>query len=589
MKVSDYIIDLLARENVGCVFEVCGGAITHLLDSLYERKDIKVISMHHEQAAAMAAEGFARSHASVGVAMATSGPGATNMITGIASCYFDSIPSIFITGQVNTYEFKFNKPVRQIGFQETDITKIVKPIVKDAVLIKDPGTIRYYLERAFCIARSGRPGPVLLDIPMNIQRARINPRLSKPFSVPLKNRPSYALDKNNFAKAIDLLKTALRPIILVGGGVRLSKAENELLKLIDKTGVPVVSSLMGLDAFPHDHPAFVGFIGTYGNRYANLCLANCDLLLALGTRFDTRQTGTKPETFARAAKKIHVDIDPYELNNKIKVDIAVESDIKDFLVLLNERMGAYDKKRISVWKNIIQNNKNKYPSFGFPKGDAIAPNFLMHQLSAYLSKDAIVCVDIGQNQIWAAQSLFLSDKRRFLTQGGMGAMGSALPMGIGASFANPARQVVVITGDGGFQLNIQELQTIFHHRLPIKIILLNNSCYGMVRQFQKQYFNSRFQSTTIGYSCPDFQDVVSAYKIPCSRVSSRKEADIAFKRLFKDRKPMFLEVKIRRSVEVKPKLGVGKPIEEQEPTLPAGELESLMMIKPIRNSNGRKK
>ena len=349
MKLSDYVIDFLKDHGVRQVFEVCGGAIIHLLDSFYGRKDITPISMHHEQAAAFAAEGYARVKNNIGVAMATSGPGATNLITGIASCYFDSSPVLFITGQVNTYEFKGNKPVRQVGFQETDIVSIVKPIVKDARLVDDAQKIRYYLEKAVYLALNGRPGPVLLDIPMNIQRADIKPEKLESFYEVSNNEETPIISDEEIDAIIDLINSASRPIVLVGGGCRLSNAEDLLLKFIQTTGIPVVSSLMGLDVYAHDDDLYVGMIGTYGNRYANLALANSDLVLALGTRFDTRQTGTNPESFARAAKIIQVDIDPNELNNEVSVDFPINSDVKEFLEILNKHHLLMKKKNITAW------------------------------------------------------------------------------------------------------------------------------------------------------------------------------------------------------------------------------------------------
>ncbi len=578
MKLSNYVIDFLVSEGVTRVFEVCGGALAHLLDSMYDRKDISTVSMHHEMAAAIAAEGYSRVSGNIGVAMATSGPGATNLITGIGSCFFDSIPCLFITGQVNTYEFKFDKPVRQIGFQETDIVNIVKPIVKDAMLITNPNKIKCYLERSVCIARSGRPGPVLLDVPMSIQRADISPEFLESFYKNSTNESVNEFDDEIVKQIVQLTKSSSRPVVLVGGGVRLSKAQDELLKFIHKTGIPIVTSLMGLDSFPHNDRSFVGMIGSYGNRYANLTIANSDLVLAVGTRLDTRQTGTKPETFARGAKIVHVDIDPYELNNKIKADFPINSDVKKFLAILNDYIGEYDKHKIQPWKQTIKRYKDRYPSYKMPSNDIIESNFIMHKLSEFLPEDTIICVDVGQDQMWAAQTLEVKKSQRFLTQGGMGSMGSALPMAIGASFAKPGKIVVVITGDGGFQLNIQELQTVYHHDLPIKIILLNNHCYGMVRQFQEQYFNSRFQSTVVGYSCPNFQDVVSAYKIPVMKIAHSAEIINALQKLFSDAQPMFLEVSTNPNFKALPKLSVNRPIEDQDPLLSRDELKSNMFI-----------
>jgi acetolactate synthase I/II/III large subunit len=606
MKLSDYVIDFLVAKGVTHVFEVCGGSLAHLLDSLYGRMDISTVSMHHETAAAFAAEGYSRACGNIGVAMATSGPGATNFVTGIGSCYFDSIPCLFITGQVNTYEFKFDKPTRQIGFQETDIVKIVKPITKKAELLMDEHRVRYCLQEAIYEAENGRPGPVLLDIPLNIQRASIDVESLVSFDDGAEakcksgargcgeivgctegksNIDDKIIEDRISLQVIDLIKASARPIILAGGGVRLAGAREELLTFARRTGIPVVASLMGLDAFPHDDPLFSGMIGTYGNRYANLSIANSDLVIALGTRLDTRQTGTRPETFARGAKIIHVDIDPFELDNKIKAFMPINSDLRDFLERLNGCEVEDVKLKIDSWKERINGYKRRYPAHHAPPGESIDvsidPNYFMHILSRYLPRDAIICVDIGQNQMWSAQSLVINGTQRFLTQGGMASMGCALPMAIGASFAEPGKTVVAIAGDGGFQLNIQELQTVYHHDLPIKTILLNNSCYGMVRQFQEQYFDGRCQSTVIGYSCPDFQDVVSAYKIPSRRIKQNSEISDALEMLFNNMNPEFLEVKIDADFKVNPKLSVNRPVEDQDPLLSRQELDANMLIKTL--------
>ncbi len=563
MKISDYIIDFLVSKGVTHVFEVAGGSITHLLDSMYDRIDIKAVSMHHEQAAAFAAEGYARAGGVIGVSMATSGPGATNLITGIGSCYFDSIPSLFITGQVNTYEYKFDRPVRQIGFQETDIVSIVKPITKDALMLTDEKLVGETLERLVGIAYGGRPGPVLIDLPMNVQRADIpapgviNLRSAKP-----------AIDNGVIDQVVKMIEASSRPVILAGGGVRLAGATDILSDLAHYYEIPVVSTLMGLDAFPHDDELYMGMIGTYGNRYANLTIANSDLVIALGTRLDTRQTGTKPETFARFARIIHVDIDPAELGNKVQADLQVNADLGDFLRQVNDH--SCIRKQSREWLDYVKQYKRKYPSYVKTEGREINPNYLIHLISKELPDNAIVCVDIGQNQMWSAQSLEIRKGQRIMTEGGMASMGSALPMAIGSAFAKPGCPVVVITGDGGFQMNIQELETVRHHKLPIKIIVLNNECYGMVRQFQHQYMNDRFQSTVVGYSAPDFQKVVSAYEIPTAKTDNSELLSVKIKCLFDTPGPALLEVSIKGECAVTPKLGVNRPIEEQDP-LPSPE------------------
>ena len=587
LKVSDYVIDFLVSKGITHVFEICGGSLAHVLDSLHGRTDISAVSMHHEMAAAIAAEGYARASENIGVAMATSGPGATNLITGIGSCFFDSIPCLFITGQVNTYEFKWDAPTRQLGFQETDIVNIVSPITKHAELITNAEAVRDCLENAYTLAKSGRPGPVLLDLPLNIQREYVS--RSSPTAHEAQMDSEGALNDANDDADLDYLvrviSDAHRPVIIAGGGIRLSGARNELIELVLKTEIPVVTSLMGLDAFPHDHALFVGMIGTYGNRYANLAVANADVIIALGTRLDTRQTGTKPETFARSAQIIHVDIDPAELTSKVKTAFPVNADAATFLRYLNQHDFSDVGTQIKAWRERIRRYKTQYPSFFMPTSETIEPNYFVNELSRVAPEDSIVCVDVGQIQMWTAQSFDVKHNQRLLTEGGMASIGSSLPLAIGASFAKPENTVIAITGDGGFQLNIQELQTVYHHRLPIKIVLLNNQCYGMMRQFQQQYFDGRYQSTVIGYSAPNFIDVVRAYRIKALQISQNAEIPNGLSALFNDMEPMLLEVTIDQNALALPKLSVGMPIEDQDPQLPREELEKNMLIDTLSNTN----
>lgn len=582
MKLTDYMIDFLVKEGVSHVFELIGGAITHLLDSVYSRADLQCISVHHEQSAAFAAEAYVRINGNLGVALATSGPGALNLVTGIGSCYFDSVPCLFITGQVNTYEYKFEKAVRQLGFQETDIVSVVKPLTKYAELVTDAENIRYHLEKAVYLARSGRPGPVLLDLPMNIQRAQIEPEKLKGFFKSEefnKIQPTDSCKTMIVDEVISLIQKARRPVILAGGGVRTAKATDELCLLLQKTGIPVVTSLMGLDAIPHDNPAFFGMIGAYGNRYSNLTLANCDFLLILGSRLDTRQTGTRPDTFARAAKKVHVDIDPVELNEKVKVDIAINCDVKEFLSKINAKLEGNVKADLSPWYKIIKGYREKYPTPSQPnKVENIDPNHFVDLLSSCCTEGDIICVDVGQHQMWAAQSFRIKNKQRMLISGGMGAMGFALPAALGAAKADPGKKVIVIAGDGGIQVNIQELDTIVNHNLPVKIFVMNNRCLGMVRQFQDMYFGSRQQSTVIGYSCPELGKVAMAYGIPSYKITSLASAQEMIETVLKTEGPTFVDVKLEQTTCVDPKLVVNRPIEDMSPHLDRTELKKIMLI-----------
>lgn len=583
MKLSDYVIDFIAKQGVTHIFEFIGGAITHLIDSTVERDDIHCVSVHHEQSGAFAAEAYARINGRLGVAMATSGPGALNMVTGIGSCWFDSVPCLFITGQVNTYEYKFERPIRQIGFQETDIVSVVKPLTKYAELVVEPSTIRYHLEKAVYLAQAGRPGPALLDIPMNIQRAEIEPELLASFfdSQEYRNlQISETGQPERLDEIVRLLASARRPVILAGGGVRTAGATTELQALVDMTGIPVVSSLMGLDAVSHERPEFMGMIGAYGNRYSNLTIANCDFLLILGSRLDSRQTGTRPETFARGAKRVHVDIDPIELQAKVQVDIAVQCHIKSFLKALNEQLSTIASLDIREWLATVNGYRSKYPTGMCPAEAAtIDPNLFMETLSAASSGGDIVTLDVGQNQMWAAQSFRLKKGQRMLISGGMGAMGFALPAAMGAAKAAAGSTVIAIAGDGGIQINIQDLDTLVQHRLPIKVFVMNNNCLGMVRQFQDMYFDGRQQSTVVGYACPDLCRIAEAYGLPSFTINESAMAGEVIERVMAMPGPVFVNVMLEQGTNVNPKLMVNRPVEDMSPELGREELADAMIIK----------
>lgn len=592
MKLSDYVIDFITKQGVTHIFEFIGGAITHLLDSTVDRDDVECVSVHHEQSGAFAAEAYARINGRLGVAMATSGPGALNMVTGIGSCWFDSVPCLFITGQVNTYEYKFDRPVRQIGFQETDIVSVVKPLTKYAEMVTDAEKIRFHLEKAVYLAQSGRPGPVLLDIPMNLQRAQVEPAQLESFFDSQEYQDLQAAEscwRERLNEIVALIAAAKRPLILAGGGVRTAQAATELQKLVEITGIPVVASLMGLDAVSHDNQEFMGMIGAYGNRYSNLTLANCDFLLILGSRLDSRQTGTRPDTFARAATKVHVDIDPIELQAKVHVDIALQCHIKPFLQALNEKLVGIIKPDISEWLRVINGYRHKYPT-RMDEGESgtIDPNLFMEMLSSSSTEGDIITLDVGQNQMWAAQSFRMKKGQRMLISGGMGAMGFALPAAMGAAKAAPGTKVIAIAGDGGIQVNIQDLDTIVQHQLPVKIVVLNNSCLGMVRQFQDMYFDGRQQSTVIGYGCPDLGKVAEAYGLPSIRITSSDDTEKYLKEaLYKDG-PAFIEVMLAQNTCVNPKLVVNRPIEDMSPHLDREKLAGEMLIELVEAGDVQK-
>lgn len=574
LKLSDYIADFLIRRGCTHVFGYQGGAVTHLIDSFYQRHDITFIGTYHEQGAAFAAEGYARMRNDLGVAVATSGPGATNLLTGIGSAYFDSIPCLYLTGQVNTYEYKGDSPVRQVGFQETDIVSMVKPIVKYAVRITDPHQIRQELEKAVFLATAGRKGPVLLDLPMDIQRAEVEVASLEGDLQETKGTEDLCLDR-----VADDLLLSRRPVILAGGGIRLSGAQSALKDFAEPLQIPVVSTLMGRDAYDNKNENYCGMLGAYGNRYANLTVANSDFLLALGARLDTRQTGTNLKSFARGATLVRVDIDPNELEKKVKEDeYGIEMDVGAFLNQLNqlEKIHQISSLAYRSWLERIRDFKVRYPTF--TEQNFTDPNFVMSELSKQLGENDVICLDVGQNQMWSAQSLTVTKSQRLLTCGGMGAMGFALPAAIGAYYSHVnTGNVIAIAGDGGLQMNIQELALLKRNHIPIKIIVMNNQCLGMIRHFQEMYFGGRYNGTVKDYMAPDFCRIANAYDIPSVRISSMEDLTELKAFLLIDG-PALIDITLPQHTYVVPKLSVGRPIEDQDPLLSRDELAENMLV-----------
>lgn len=567
MKTSDYIAAFLEQQGITTIYEMIGGMTTHIIDSLYRSGQFKIISMHHEQAAGFAAEASGRLSKLPGVAMATSGPGATNLITAIGSCYFDSSPVVFITGQVNTHEISNNPKLRQQGFQETDIVSIVRPITKAAWLVKKTDDMPAILSSAFELAVSGRPGPVLIDIPMNIQRENIEPKGNLNFETNKKNLNNddlYKLDA--FCKRFwQALKHAQRPLIIAGGGIRASKTECQFRNFVEKSKLPIVQSLMGTDILPYDHPLKIGFIGTYGNRWANKAVMSADLLLVLGSRLDIRQTGAKFKEFQAEKSIFHIDIDPAQINNNLSGCDYCISHLGDFFSVFEHKFKSEKTDNRDNWLNSIKTLRGKFPDSGeLNIKKEIHPNLFIHHLTRCSAQAGTFVADVGKNQMWMAQSMEINSTQRALFSGGMGAMGFALPAAIGAAFSTN-KPVVVVTGDGGLQCNIQELQTIVHHNLPVKIVVMNNNSLGMVQQFQHDYFQDRLQSTTWGYSAPDFERIGTAYNIPSLKIEKKEQIEEALEWLWLDCGHRLLNVIIKSDLPLYPKVAFGKPLDQMNP------------------------
>ncbi len=589
MKLSDYLIRFLEEQRIRYVFGFIGGAITHIVDSAYKSNQVRFIQTYHEQSAAIAAEGYSRISNGPGVAMATSGPGATNLITGIADAYLDSIPVVYITGQVNTYEFKYTKPIRQQGFQETDIVSIVKPVTKYAEIINEPEKIRYYLEKAFHICKSGRPGPVLLDIPMNIQKEEINPDELKGFEI--KEEDSSNEEASGIIKGMSKeIVNSKRPLILAGGGIIISKAEKQLQDFANKNKIPVVNSLMGKGSFPEDSPLHVGMIGSYGNRCANIVLANADLLIAIGTRLDTRQTGTILGSFLREGKIIQVDIDQNELKfHRLEKRIWLQSDANEFLKKLNRCMGnEKNRGEWNDWLEYVKKVKSRYNQNEEVKSNVEnkLPYKLIEQFNKIFRKDQVFCIDTGQNQMFAAQTLDITNGQRFLTSGGLAPMGYAIPAAVGASFGSEKqREVIAITGDGGFHIALQSLMLISQYDLPVKVVILNNRTLGMITQFQDLYFDKKRVATTkgTGYFVPGIKEIAQSYNLKYYLIDEKRISDLEYlKKVMTGNKNGIFEVLTGDNTKVVPKLEVGDPIEDTSPKLDRKELEDVMLIKAYK-------
>ncbi len=569
MKLSDYIVSFLVEKKITDVFGYPGGMVTHLMDSFDKYKDqISAHTAYHEQGAAFCACGYGQISHMPGVAYATSGPGATNLITGIANAYFDSIPCIFITGQVNTYESKGCLKVRQKGFQEMDVVSVVNSITKYAIQVTQAEDIRYELEKAFSISMSDRPGPVLLDIPMNIQRAEIDPETLVGYSHSGNCICSYESKDIVF----HALLQAKRPLIIAGAGVSNSGSKKVFQDLIDKLRIPVVTSMIGIDCISHESPYNFGFIGAYGHRYANFAIAKSDLIISIGSRLDCRQTGSNKDIFAQSAKIIRIDIDAGETTNQIKKDDTVLiCDIREFIpAIINDPRFRFDN-RYEHWLNQCRELKDKLKCI-----DNEPSNAIVREISKYVPGEVVITTDVGQNQVWVAQDFVVKSNQRVLFSGGHGAMGYSLPAAIGAYYAS-RKPVICFTGDGGLQMNIQELQFIVREGIPIKIILMNNHSLGMIRHFQEMYFDSNSMQTTVdkGYTVPDFNKIAEAYGIETYTVKNMNEIP-QLETVFQNATPAFIHVICNDKTYVYPKLAMNKPIHDQEPLMDRNLFDKLL-------------
>lgn len=545
---AEIIVESLIREGVNVIFGIPGGAIIPICDVLYDAP-IKSILHGHEQGAAHAADGYARATGKVGVCLATSGPGATNLVTGLATAYMDSIPMVAITGQV---------PTSMIGndaFQEAPITEITKTITKHNYLVKNVKELAETLKAAFYIASTGRPGPVLIDIPKDVQLKETN--FSYPEKIELKGyKPVYQGHPRQIEKAVKMISASKQPLIFIGGGVIISGAHKEIEKLAKNTGIPVVSTLMGLGGFPGDNPLFLGMLGMHGTRPANYAIMESDLIIAIGVRFDDRATG-KLDHFAPHAKIIHMDIDPTSIQKNVKVDIPIVGDIKNILENLLPMLKPLE---IKPWIEKVKKWQKEFP-LTYSEDDILRPQYVVEKIYELTQGEAIISTEVGQNQMWAAQFYKYLHPRTFLTSGGLGTMGYGFPAAIGAQVAFPEKVVFDIAGDGSIQMNIQELKTAVAYKLPVKVAILNNSYLGMVRQWQELFYNKRYAMTDLSKN-PDFVKVAEAYGAVGIRIEKKADVVPALKKALEIPKCVFMDFRVNPEENVFPMVPAGESLRQ---------------------------
>ncbi|HTY37060.1 MAG TPA: biosynthetic-type acetolactate synthase large subunit [Bacteroidota bacterium] len=572
MTGAEIFVRSLIAEGVEVVFGYPGGATIGIYDALVDLSHIKHVLVRHEQGATHAAEGYAKATGKPGVVLVTSGPGATNTVTGIADAFMDSIPIVVFTGQVAL------NLIGNDAFQEADIVGITRPITKHNYLVRDVNELAKTVKEAFYIATTGRPGPVLVDLPKDVMAQKTV--FEYPDAVELRSyKPVTDGHMKQIKKAADLIHAAKRPVLYVGGGVIQSNAAGELMKLAETLQCPVTTTLHGLGAYPENQPLALGMLGMHGTWYSNVAVQYCDLLIAVGARFDDRVTG-KVEAFAAEAKKIHIDIDPAAISKNVPVDVPIVGDVKTVLKQLLEHVSRLDTKD---WLATIEQWKREHP-LRYRSGEAIRAQYVIQKLGEITGGDAVVVTDVGQHQMWTAQFFNWVYPRTHITSGGLGTMGFSLPAAMGASFGRSDLPVVSISGDGGFQMNSQEMATIVEHKLPIKVFVINNGFLGMVRQWQELFWRRRYSH--VGLRNPDFVKLAEAYGCPAYRAQNASEVEEVIRKAFTHNDgPVFVEFVVVQEDNVYPMIPAGQTVNEiidvpDKPATPANGTpeEELMTV-----------
>jgi len=547
---AEILVKCLEEEGVDTIFGYPGGAVLPIYDALYDSK-IKHILTRHEQGAAHAADGYARASGKPGVCIATSGPGATNLVTGIANAYMDSVPLVVFTGQVPT------SLLGKDSFQEADITGITMPITKHNYIVKDTSELAQVVREAFYLASTGRPGPVLVDIPRDVSAGETDYEEPGPLFLP-GYQPKLKGSPKQVQKAVKAISEAMRPVIYAGGGVVAANAHEELLRFAEMLPAPVATTLMGLGGFPGNHPLSLGMLGMHGTKYANYAVCECDLLIAVGVRFDDRVTG-KVDSFAPGATIIHIDIDPAEIGKNVRVDIPIVGNVKSVLRQLLEEIGEGCKlKSNNEWQRKIEQWKKEYPLEFKEDGCCLKPQRIIKEIYRLTEGSARITTEVGQNQMWAAHFYTFTRPRTFISSGGLGTMGYGFPAALGVQVACPGEVVFDIAGDGSIQMNIQELATAVQYELPVKVAIMNNGYLGMVRQWQELFYNRRYSQTEI--TAPDFVKLAEAYGAEGLQVTKPGEVVPALKKALASKKPVLIDFRIEREENVFPFVPPGEAL-----------------------------
>jgi acetolactate synthase-1/2/3 large subunit len=549
MTGAQMMCESLVREGVEVIFGILGGALLPLYDTLPQYPQLRHILVRHEQGAAHAADGYARATGKVGVCMATSGPGATNLVTGIANAHLDSVPVVAITGQVA-------RPfIGKDAFQEVDITGITLPITKHNYLVMDAASVPKTVKEAFYLARTGRPGPVLIDLPRDVQIEQAEFHYPSRVDLP-SYKPVLQGHPAQIKKAAKLINEAQRPLIIAGRGIIISGAYAELKELVEKAQIPVVTTLLGISCFPESHALSYGMIGMHGMAYANLAVDAADLIIAIGMRFDDRATA-KVSAFAPHAHIIHIDIDPAEIGKNVRVDVPIVGDVKAVLQELNKL--TLSAKRID-WIKQLDDWRKEHPSLIIRDSDGLLPQFVIRKIYEVTKGEAIIVTGVGQNQMWAAQHYWYNKPNTFISSGGLGTMGFELPAALGAKIGCPDETVWCIAGDGGFQMTIQELATMVQEKVAVKIAIMDNSYLGMVRQWQEMFYGKRYVATPL--SGPDFVKIAEAYGFPGLRVEHKEEVVPAIQKAMEEPGPFLIDFKIEPEENVYPMVPPGAALAE---------------------------